>query len=56
MNGQTQIVLRIIETASKQRMFESHRKAQMAAKAVQSMLDARNASGQSPLMLACRHG
>jgi len=55
-SGQVGIALRIIDTASRQRHFETARDAQLAAKAVQNMLDARNALGQSPLMLACRHG
>lgn len=55
-SGQVNIVLRIIEVASRQRHFESTRDAHLAAKAVQNMLDARNSLGQSSLMLACRHG
>ena len=55
-SGQVSIVLRIIEVASRQRHYETARDAQLAAKAVQNMLNARNSTGQSSLMLACRHG
>ena len=46
------IVLRIIEVASRQRHCETARDAQLAAKSVQNILNARNSMGQSSLMLA----